>query len=248
MFAWILIPLFEKIDARLEKSGNFDSLQKFRLSVVNYYIKHDPRLKHFELQEVLTVISGLDLLLRYSVQREESLKQKCQILERKEQTPEVERHIKHNLNLLRDSPKQYWQYERELYKFESSLPAGPLRRAYDTNRSNPKWYLHPDLTNDCAGRGGCCGRQCGCCEKREPTPERPRGLGHCTVECSCCANARGFEILPLGTDNIWQETTKRLMEEFADMHHYGNKTSHARYMRAFFSGLQSERDQAPKWK
>ncbi|KAJ5405075.1 hypothetical protein N7465_006359 [Penicillium sp. CMV-2018d] len=66
MFAWMLIPLFERIDVSLEKYGDFNSLQKFRLAVVNYYIKHDPRLKDFNLGELLQGIFAFDLMLRYS--------------------------------------------------------------------------------------------------------------------------------------------------------------------------------------
>ncbi|KAK4863797.1 hypothetical protein LT330_010403 [Penicillium expansum] len=77
MFAWMLIPIFEKIEAKLEKSGDFDALQNFRLSVVFYYLKHDPRLKHFKLGEIAKGVFAFDLTLRYFVQREESLKQKC---------------------------------------------------------------------------------------------------------------------------------------------------------------------------
>lgn len=60
MFAWVLIPLFERIDASLEKYGDFDSLQKFRLTVVNYYMKHDPRLNNFNLGKLLQGIFAFD--------------------------------------------------------------------------------------------------------------------------------------------------------------------------------------------
>lgn len=244
MFAWVLIPLFERIDASLEKYGDFDSLQKFRLTVVNYYMKHDPRLNNFNLGKLLQGIFAFDLTLRYYVQREEYLKQKCHELQLKEMTKGEEKQLKHYLSLLKICSRGYWCDERRLYKLESMLPAGPFRRAYDTHRSNPKWYLHPDLRNDCAGRGGCCGRQCGCCEKREPTPQRPRGVGHCTVECGCCATARGFEIQPSRTDKTWLEVMNGLVYEWDIAN---NKAFYNRYMQAFFIGIQSERDQAPRW-
>jgi hypothetical protein len=41
MFSCSLIPLYEKIDTLLEKHADFDSLQKFRLSVAKYYLEHD---------------------------------------------------------------------------------------------------------------------------------------------------------------------------------------------------------------
>lgn len=240
----MLIPLFERIDVSLEKYGDFDSLQKFRLAVVNYYIKHDPRLRDFNLGELLQGIFAFDLMLRYSVQRDEYLKQKCEKLKLKEKTKGEEKQLQQYISLRKVCSMGYWRDEQRLYKLESLLPAGPFRRAYDTYRSNPKWYLHPDLRNDCAGRGGCCGRQCGCCEKREPTPRRRRGVGHCTIECGCCAIARGFEILPSTTDGTWLEVTKGLVAELGNT---DNKTYYARYMRAFFIGIQPERDQAPRW-
>lgn len=60
----------------------------------------------------------------------------------------------------------------------------------------------------CAARGGCCGRTCGCCEKSlheyllpgshwqgdnlENGAEREKVEihGHCTVECACCIQFR----------------------------------------------------------
>ncbi|KAJ6184028.1 hypothetical protein N7519_005329 [Penicillium mononematosum] len=242
MFAWMLIPLFETIDARLRRYGDFDSLQKFRLLVVKYYIKHDPRLKKFDLGGVLTKIVGFDMLLRYTVQWEETLKQKCQALNKKKRSQEEEKELKYCLSDLKFCSEAYWKQQRGIYEKEASLPAGPFRRAYDTYRSNPKWYLHPDLRNDCAGRGGCCGRQCGCCEKREPTPGRPRGVGHCTVQCGCCIDARGFEIQSQDLIDVMDEFLSELI--FPDEE---NKTYYTRYMRAFFIGIESERDQAPKW-
>lgn len=76
-----------------------------------------------------------------------------------------------------------------------------------------------------------------------PTPGRPRGVGHCTIQCGCCIDARGFEIQS-------QEDLVEVMDEFLCNLIFPdeeNKTYHNRYMRAFFTGIGSERDQAPKW-
>jgi hypothetical protein len=55
--------------------------------------------------------------------------------------------------------------------------------------------MHQYLVQDCAGKGGCCGRDCGCCINRPADLDtRKLGVGHCTVECGCCNKARGFEL------------------------------------------------------
>ncbi|EAU30031.1 predicted protein [Aspergillus terreus NIH2624] len=56
--------------------------------------------------------------------------------------------------------------------------------------------------NDCADNGGCCGRDCGCCEKAlfsyirtsENDMEERKEVGvygHCTEECPCCIRVHG---------------------------------------------------------
>lgn len=52
-----------------------------------------------------------------------------------------------------------------------------------------------ELVQDCISRGGCCGRQCKCCDIRHlpvTTGQWRPGTGHCTVECKCCEEYRGF--------------------------------------------------------
>lgn len=244
MLGWMLIPLYEKMDAVLERYGGFDSVQRFRLSVVDYYLKHNPKLKNFKLEELLDDILKVDLALRYVLQNEEFLKQEYQTLKVKASTIEDKEKLKYFLRCQDRLSKNYWLLERELYKAESLLPSGPFRRAYDTWRSNPKWYLHPDLTNDCAGRGGCCGRRCGCCEKREPTPERRRGVGHCTIECICCSEARGFELSSTDADMDWEKATMSILSAFESP---SNMTYYSRYMRSFFTGMESKMEKAPEW-
>jgi len=62
-------------------------------------------------------------------------------------------------------------------------------RGFNVWRSHPKWYMHCSLRLDCKARGGCCGRDCGCCSDHINKPGSP---GHCTVDCYCCEQARGF--------------------------------------------------------
>lgn len=66
-----------------------------------------------------------------------------------------------------------------------------------------EWWFHRTLVQDCAGRGGCCGRDCGCCRDRTAKlgSERKAAVGHCTIECGCCVQARGFRF----TDQLKEE-------------------------------------------
>ncbi|KOS43446.1 hypothetical protein ACN38_g5649 [Penicillium nordicum] len=74
--------------------------------------------------------------------------------------------------------------------------SAPLQRAFELWRSNPSWYMHPILVEDCKSRGGCCGRDCGCCldAQRANSSAGALGVGHCTLECGCCIRSRGFEL------------------------------------------------------
>lgn len=105
--------------------------------------------------------------------------------------------------------------EENIYAAELLLPEKPLRKVYRKIRENPAWYLRPELVQDCIARGGCCGRDCRCCESRHINHNtkgkwKP-GAGHCTVECHCCCKNRGF---PLEGDER-QEVSDRLRKRLS---------------------------------
>lgn len=102
--------------------------------------------------------------LRMLVQREEALERKVKALvktasidDKLDQTQLEE--IKTELQGLQ--PK-ITMHEYYLYRAEGELsPAfGSL---YTKLRLNPKWFMRPGMVSDCANRGGCCSRGCGCC-------------------------------------------------------------------------------------
>lgn len=74
--------------------------------------------------------------------------------------------------------------------------SGALSRGLKSWRSNTSWYMHPILVEDCQARGGCCGRDCGCClsSEREKSSAGLLGVGHCTLKCGCCLKSRGFDL------------------------------------------------------
>lgn len=91
--------------------------------------------------------------------------------------------------------KTYWLLTHKWAHYYNCLTDGPQRRGFDFWRSDPKWYMHQLLKEDCARKNGCCARGCGCCGLREPSPSRTLGVGHCTLECGCCKKAHGFTFL-----------------------------------------------------
>ncbi|KAE8352284.1 hypothetical protein BDV28DRAFT_161892 [Aspergillus coremiiformis] len=74
-----------------------------------------------------------------------------------------------------------------------------LRNHFDRHGRPYFWVLE---RAKCADTGGCCGRDCGCCDKALLAYNRPFGYlypdqkrvfrvyGHCTVECPCCIQVR----------------------------------------------------------
>lgn len=86
----------------------------------------------------------------------------------------------------------YWAHKRHIWLLEAGAPVSAAGRAYEARRKHiPDWYLSEWLRRDCAGRGGCCGRGCGCCERARNTRDREWHHGHCTSACGCCVRTRG---------------------------------------------------------
>ncbi|CAG8206507.1 unnamed protein product [Penicillium salamii] len=88
--------------------------------------------------------------------------------------------------------RRYSEAEYNLYAAEGRLPIGTINNEYHSLRQSSTWYLRQELVDDCAKRGGCCSRNCGCCQTRHERAVRNKGLGHCTPSCGCCTSERGF--------------------------------------------------------
>lgn len=162
----------------MERSDDFHALQRFRLNWWEGKGKEAPECR------------GSVAFLR----TEESLRKICQqeiALKKEPQTPS-------QIRTLQQLNRHSWLLEREWWYLRSELTECPsaLERAFKQWRSEPRWFMHPVLVEDCVNRGDCCGRSCGCCvsRERETSSVGPLGMGHCTVECGCCCNARGFEL------------------------------------------------------
>ena len=180
---WRLIGDKTSEEVDLEQRGDINALQRYRFVLHwNKYRTRPPsssrKLLFVEedlrevVQEEISIKEGLDALSKDAKEKLDALNVKYRLLE------------------------QLWWHHR------SCLEDGFQLRGFQLWRSHPKWYMHRVLVEDCAGRQGCCARECGCCLNRKTT--RTLGVGHCTVECGCCRRARGFD---------FSEEDKRLLKE-----------------------------------
>ncbi|KAJ5967869.1 hypothetical protein N7501_004117 [Penicillium viridicatum] len=138
-------------------------------------------------------VIDLDIRLREIVQREAFLINQCEKAEELLNDPKRQQQLDEWHMELRNLEQSYWKTERMLYANDLLCPVGPSWRAYISLRKIPQWYLIPCLVEDCARRGGCCGRACGCCSKPRSF-SRSNGHGHCTKMCGCCLRVRGFSL------------------------------------------------------
>ncbi|KAJ5080923.1 hypothetical protein N7456_013633 [Penicillium angulare] len=114
---------------------------------------------------------------------------------------------------LEDTKYQHRELTHKLHEAETMLP-DLIRQNYEYIRKDPKWYMRNELVKDCADRGGCCGRECGCCALRA-NHFYTNGVGHCTVECFCCVGFRGFRPSPEEKTDILKRTMTRLKQDTA---------------------------------
>lgn len=120
---------------------------------------------------------------------------------------------------LEDLKGEFFTTDLKRQQLREGFTTGSLIRAFDLWRSKSEWYLHKTLIEDCALRGGCCGRTCGCCRNRKLPPTRQSATGHCTVECLCCQNSRGFALSEQAKINM-RETFSLELDETRNCQYY----------------------------
>ncbi|OQE11649.1 hypothetical protein PENVUL_c002G10353 [Penicillium vulpinum] len=124
---------------------------------------------------------------------------------------------------------EYTRLERTYDTILAGCPVGPIKSGYMWIRREPQWYLRSGwLRDDCARRGGCCGRECKCCEK-PPDPTRKKGWGHCTAQCACCNTERGFRL---------SERDRRLLQPDFDLTIYPWSDYSREMFRAYIWSLE----------
>jgi hypothetical protein len=190
---------FEEIEAQLIEAGYA------RLALFLYWCVFWDRAQPEGPESWIKELIEIDIERRWIAQRKVCIQEKVQTLQiSSELLLSSEDEAKHASQLkiykerLTGLNKRQWALSRKKWIKEDSIDSWSFRRAYHIQRKNPDWYLSDTLIADCAGRGGCCGKGCGCCERPRTVDRLEYGTntrGHCTTACSCCLNARGIEEL-----------------------------------------------------
>lgn len=90
---------------------------------------------------------------------------------------------------------EYFQHLERIAELMKRKPPGRLVHRYTKGlQHKPKQLWNIERTY-CRLRGGCCARDCGCCERSWNTIRVPSGkirYMHCTGSCGCCTRHRGY--------------------------------------------------------
>lgn len=195
---YFLRPLFRHEEDKHQRKGDHDTAQFCRLLQL-------PRcgislLSNRHLWQPVERYIQMYFKLRFSIQREVYLRAKYDLLyeginanlSTKVPSTSVDemQTYKKELDSLRETN---CNLERETYRSLNTLTDGPLGRMLYAHQQQKDWYLSSFLRQECARSGGCCGRECGCCEKPR-TDKHPLHKSHCTSMCLCCEDARGYPV------------------------------------------------------
>lgn len=138
---------------------------------------------HFDLDLTIQRLARYQLKQRYPSDESASFTSECSSDGELVALEDKIAAYKHNAFLL----------QRVLQIDLDEFPNGPVKRAIMSLRRNSKWNNSKWLRLHCAQRGGCCARECGCCQNPRAGVKQ-QGTGHCTSACICCEDVRGFHI------------------------------------------------------
>ncbi|OJI82736.1 hypothetical protein ASPTUDRAFT_931128 [Aspergillus tubingensis CBS 134.48] len=182
-------PVLIKIENHLERTGRWKTAQRMRYKQVIWQM-----IDCTKTCEAVLFLLENDMRHLEILQREAFLKAECQRITKTQLSEDDQEQLEAWYKELDELTRELWRTEREQYIYSLKVPNSPCGRALSTRWKHPEGRMTLNLRRDCAGRGGCCGRDCGCCE-RPRSKDRPYALGHCTAQCGCCIRARGFELI-----------------------------------------------------
>jgi hypothetical protein len=182
--------LFERIEDWLQKHDRYDWARKLQL-FESHFVSSEEQRKWINKQNN-EMVKAFRLL-----QREIYLKEELSALTKLQRanslTEDEEKKLWEWEEELKTFDERFWLLERVIYKGFLAKPKGPLVRAWKIAR-NDCFYYSEEAKFKCKVNGGCCGYDCGCCQRPLKTTRDARGVSraHCTMECGCCIRRRGF--------------------------------------------------------
>lgn len=135
--------------------------------------------------------------LRHILEREVYVSEQLQALEKTQKTgqklPEAEQKTMDSYEReLKEIKKDFWIGKRDFHQHLQRIPKGPYIRRMDLEIKYERDALALLGEDICKGKGGCCAYGCGCCCKPRESLRRGNGTFHCTNNCRCCIERRGF--------------------------------------------------------
>ncbi|KAJ5899897.1 hypothetical protein N7495_004641 [Penicillium taxi] len=197
-----------KEEISLKRKRDTNALQRYRMKP----FLESGKDERWSIIEKLLIT---ECRLRYNAQKAQHLRENIDA----EQSEKLQAEIN-------ETRIMFWSLQDKWCLYRSKL-RGPVSRAFDLWRSNPRWYMHQTLIKDCKERQGCCSRECGCCSERQTGPTHEPGIGHCSTGCRCCTKARGFE-----HSDISAKTCTKIYQNWTE-----KVTGDHEYMLASISGL-----------
>ncbi|KAJ5385241.1 hypothetical protein N7517_003152 [Penicillium concentricum] len=192
----------EKVEAQLVNAGHD------KIAIVIYWCFFwygvQPGGREIWIKEPIEI----DIERRWISQRKGCIQEKVQVMQNSsELLLSSEDEAKHASQLkiykdqLTDLNRRHWALCRKQWIKKESMKSWSFKRAYDRQRKDPDWYLSKLLCDDCVGRGGCCGRGCGCCQRPRTVDGSENSInarGRCTTACGCCLEAHRVEDMDVG--------------------------------------------------
>lgn len=137
-----------KRERKYEERCDIYTLQEYRAKKASYHAYRHPIPEFLQAERRLREIAQREVILIANV--------------KKVTTPSERSQKQELLNL----KQEYFMTDQRRGRILEGFQCGTLIRGLNLWRSHPQWYLHKTLLKDCADKGGCCGRGCGCCRDR----------------------------------------------------------------------------------
>jgi hypothetical protein len=182
---------FERIEEALEKRNRYDLATRLRRFELGFASADSARIQKRWWEQIYNEErEGFAMLQRENYLNEE-VAARLKESGLRPLTHEELAEFKAWKKELEEFDQKYWLHRREWEELCLEKPKGPCVREWDAS-CRREAILSPKNRSRCAARGGCCGRDCGCCEKVLRTDREIGRYGHCMMECGCCIRNRGF--------------------------------------------------------
>ena len=192
------INLIWKLECYLEEQGYRKLVKPIR--AVNKAFT-PPEKKEIELQ-LIEAWNDCQRELYEIVQREIYLLEERDALEKQALISNLRPDEEASLTQIKDNLMQVkpclWKNSQRFVYIKSLLGRGSWLLEFEMLPLEEEWASDK---SDCALGMGCCGRDCGCCERPRKGREGQHHsfnraiYSHCTMECGCCIRWRGFHHL-----------------------------------------------------